>query len=85
MERTNQCSLSVLEWYMQYGMGQQVPIRSSAVNASKDMFIGKVCRELNDIPSPSGQGCAFPSKVDALMAGVPEAVLSSVKHRHMKI
>ena len=43
------------------------------------MFIGKVCRELNDIASPSGQGCAFPSKVDALMAGVPEAVLGSVK------
>ena len=55
------------------------PIRSSAVNASKDKFIGKVCRELNDTPSPSGQGCAFPSKVDALMAGVPEAVLGSVK------
>ena len=75
----------LLEWYIQYGMGQQVPIRSSAVNASKDMFIGKVCRELNDIASPSGQGCAFPSKVDALMAGVKEAVLSSVKYRQMKI
>ena len=87
MERTNQCSLSVLEWYMQYGMGQQVPIRSSAVNASKDMFIGKVCRELNDIPSPSGQGCAFPSKVDALMPASRRQylLLSSVKHRHMKI
>ena len=63
------------------------PIRSSAVNASKDKFIGKVCRELNDTPSPSGQGCAFPSKVDALMPASRRQylLLSSVKHRHMKI
>ena len=69
---------------VRYGATDQFEVLLS-VNASKDKFIGKVCRELNDIASPSRQGCAFPSKVDALMAGVPEAVLSSVKHRHIKI
>ena len=63
MARTNQCSLSVLEWYMQFCMGQQVPNRSSAVNASKDMFIGKVCRELKISHLPAGRGVLFPPRL----------------------